>query len=328
MVIGAVEVLIAASLPQAAYSVLMPVYMPRRTATSLILPLRGIPYHLHLWGDPAQATPQQPPLVLLHGWMDVGASFQFLVDALPGERCIVAPDWRGFGLSQMPAAVDTFYFADYLADLDALLDALVPQGAVDLAGHSMGGNVVTLYAGARPQRIRRLINLEGFGMPDGGPEQAPQRYTAWLDELKTPVRQRPYDTLADVAARMRQSNPRLSEDKALWLAPHWARQGEDGRWHLRADAAHKRLRPVLYRAPEAMACMRRTTAPVLFVEGAQTDVFDTPGRRYTRAEFEARIAATPTLERCVLDNAGHMLHHDQPQALAARLAAFLDAGAD
>jgi pimeloyl-ACP methyl ester carboxylesterase len=313
------------SLPHAAYSARMSAYTPRRTATSLILPVRGIPYHLHLWGDPAHATPEQPPLVLLHGWMDVGASFQFLVDALPGERCIIAPDWRGFGLSQMPAPVDTFYFPDYLADLDALLNALSPDGPVDLVGHSMGGNIATLYAGARPQRIRRLVNLEGFGMPDAGPDQAPQRYTAWLDELQTPVRHRPYDSLGDVAARMRRSNPRLSEDKALWLAPHWAQRGDDGRWHLRADAAHKRLRPVLYRAQEAMACMRRTTAPVLFVEGALTDMFDNAGKRFTRTEFEARIAAVPRLERSVLEGAGHMLHHDQPQALAARLALFLGA---
>lgn len=75
--------------------------------------------------------------MLLHGWMDVGASYQFTVDALQRERRIIAPDWRGFGLTT-GAPVDHYVFADYLADLDLLLDHYAPGEAVDLVGHSMG----------------------------------------------------------------------------------------------------------------------------------------------------------------------------------------------
>uniref|UniRef100_UPI002362DFF1 alpha/beta fold hydrolase n=3 Tax=Pseudomonadota TaxID=1224 RepID=UPI002362DFF1 len=81
----------------------------------------------------------RPPLVLLHGWMDVGASFQFVVDALAGDREVIALDWRGFGLSEASGA-GCYWFPDYLADLDALLDAVSPSAPVDLLGHSMGGN--------------------------------------------------------------------------------------------------------------------------------------------------------------------------------------------
>ncbi|MBP6465089.1 MAG: alpha/beta hydrolase, partial [Rubrivivax sp.] len=56
--------------------------MPLRCAQSAFVPLRGLRYHLHTWGDASLARPGRPPLVLLHGWMDVGASFQFVVDAL------------------------------------------------------------------------------------------------------------------------------------------------------------------------------------------------------------------------------------------------------
>jgi pimeloyl-ACP methyl ester carboxylesterase len=143
-------------------------YVPRRTSESRFISLRGLKYHVRVWGDPGSGPEQPPPLVLLHGWMDVGASFQFVVDALDAiegpRRCVIAPDWRGFGLTQTPGA-DCYWFPDYLADLDALLDAMAPHGPIDLVGHSMGGNVVMSYAGLRPARIRRLVNLEGFGMP-------------------------------------------------------------------------------------------------------------------------------------------------------------------
>ena len=299
-----------------------PTYLPRRAATERFLTLRGLRHHLVCWGDPALATAERPTLVMVHGWMDVGASFQFVVDALREERCVIAPDWRGFGLTDSPAA-DTYWFPDYLADLDALLDAVAPGGPVDLVGHSMGGNVVMLYAGIRPERIRRLVNLEGFGMPETRPLQAPGRYRQWLDELKTPADLKTYADLDAVAARLRKTNPRLPSDKAQWLAAHWSRQGEDGRRHILGDPAHKRVNPQLYRKDEVLACWERIAAPVLWVEGDETDVTQWWGDRYPRADFEARLAVVPQLQRATLAQCGHMLHHDQPERLAQLLEDFL-----
>jgi pimeloyl-ACP methyl ester carboxylesterase len=301
-------------------------YHARRTSTSIFVPLRGLRYHVHRWGDTSLATPARPPLVLLHGWMDVGASFQFVVDALAEaegfERLVYAPDWRGFGRTEAPAT-DTYWFPDYLADLDAVLDGLVPHGTIDLVGHSMGGNVVMSYAGLRPARIRRLVNLEGFGMPETRPEQAPKRLLQWLDELKTPATLRDYASAAEVADRLMANNPLLTRDKAEWLAPHWAAPHADGRWHVQGDPAHRRVNPVLYRKDEVLAAWKLIGAPLLWVEGDQTDVTKWWGHRYPRADFEARLATVRQVERERLSPCGHMLHHDQPQALARRMAAFL-----
>ncbi len=302
------------------------VYAPRRHARSQRVALRGLDYHVHLWGDAAQASPVRPPLVLVHGWMDVGASFQFVVDALAevegSERFVLAPDWRGFGRTEAPP-VDSYWFPDYLGDLDALLDALLPGQPIDLVGHSMGGNVAMIYAGVRPARVRRLVNLEGFGMPETRPSQAPSRYAQWLDALKTPETLRPYPDLDAVAARLMKNNPLLTPDKAAWLAPHWARRGDDGQWHLCADPAHKRVNPILYRKDEVLEIWKRIEAPVLWVDGDLTDTTKWWGHRYPREDFEARLAVVPRLERHRLSPCGHMLHHDQPLALAQRLAAFL-----
>lgn len=298
-----------------------------RLADACQIEVRGIRQHVLMWGNASLASPQRPPLVMAHGWMDVGASFQFVVDALAVPRHVIAPDWRGFGGTEVPAGTDTYWFPDYLADLDALLDALCPGQPVDLLGHSMGGNVAMLYAGVRPQRVRRLINLEGFGLPATTPSQAPDRYAAWLDDLKQTQGLRDYGSAEEVAERLRRNNPRLTPERAAWLAPHWARQNPaTGRWMIQGDPAHKRTTPILYRAEEVTACWARITAPVLWVEGRQTDVAKHWGDRYPRAEFEARLSVVNQCERVVLDDAGHMLHHDQPERLAACIERFLEAG--
>jgi pimeloyl-ACP methyl ester carboxylesterase len=299
-------------------------YTPRRASASRFVTLRGLRHHVLEWGDAALASAERPTLVMLHGWMDVAASFQFVVDHLGDDRHVLAMDWRGFGLSQTPL-VDSYWFPDYLGDLEALLDTLAPGRAVDLLGHSMGGNVVMLYAGVRPQRIRRLVNLEGFGMPRTRAEQAPARYALWLDEIRQPQRLRPYDSVAAVAARLQQNNPLLRADRAAWLAPHWSRQIDGGAWEILADPAHKRTNPVLYHVDEVLACWRQIAAPLLWVEGDRTDVSKWWGHRYSRAEFDERLAVVPQVQRVLLSPAGHMLHHDQPEALAEQLLGFLDA---
>jgi len=256
--------------------------------------------------------------------MDVAASFQFVVDAMAADRCVLALDWRGFGLSESSGA-DAYWFPDYLGDLEGVIDALLPEQPVDLLGHSMGGNVVMIYAGVRPERVRRVVNLEGFGMPETTPQQAPKRYAHWLDELKQPAQLRFYDSAAAVAQRLRKTNPLLTEERAAWLAPHWSRRREDGQWEILADPAHKRPNPVLYQKAEVLECWKRITAPVLWVEGDQTDMSKWWGDRYPRADFEARLALVQRLERQLLSPAGHMLHHDQPEALAGHLEQFLAA---
>jgi pimeloyl-ACP methyl ester carboxylesterase len=305
-----------------------PAYAVRRPARSEFVDVRGLRLHLQHWGHAGLASADRPALVLLHGWMDVAASFQFMVDALAAERHVLALDWRGFGLSD-PCGSDSYWFPDYLGDLDGLLDALSASGQlgprIDLLGHSMGGNVAMFYAGVRPQRIRRLVNLEGFGLPATQPAQAPARYAKWLDELKQPEQLRRYPDRSAVAARLCKTNPRLAPERAEWLAGHWARQADDGQWDILGDPAHKRSNPVLYRREEALACWAAIQAPLLWVEGARTDMAAFWGDRYPRSDFESRLAVVPRVQRVVLPDAAHMLHHDQPEALAAEVEAFLDA---
>ena len=298
-------------------------YQARRPSRSEFIPIRHLDYHVRVWGEP---SPDRPPLVLVHGWMDVAASWQFMVDAMGEDRHIIAPDWRGFGLTRGPAT-DNYWFPDYLADLDALLDHYASDQPIDLVGHSMGGNVVMVYAGVRPQRIRRLVNLEGFGMPATRPAQAPGRYAQWLDELKALRRGdmdlKAYDSLDGVARRLMKTNPRLTEDKARWLAGEWAQTDDQGQWRILGDPAHKVVNAQLYRLDEVQEVFARITAPLLSVTASDDSLGQWWKGRYTLEEYRQRLKVVPDLREAHLDDAGHMLHHDQPQALARLIETFL-----
>lgn len=288
-----------------------------KPSESLYFELRRLRYHVRRWpGDPARR------LVLLHGWMDVSASFQFLVDALDADWDVYAPDWRGYGLTEWGKS-DCYWFADYLADLDALLERIEPAAPVNLLGHSLGGNVACLYAGIRPARIAKLVNLEGFGLAPTHPQQAPQRYARWLDELREPPGLRPYPGFEALADRMQKNNRRLSRARAEFLARHWGRETEDGQVVLRGDPAHRIVNPVLYRYEEARAIWQQVTAPTLWVEAAETESLKR--MKLTDEQHAERRAAFRNLRYVTVPEAGHMLHHDQPERVARLIEEFLRA---
>ena len=298
-------------------------YQVKKQARSEFVPIRNLQYHVQVWGEP---SPDKIPLVLVHGWMDVAASYQFVVDAFKQDHYIIAPDWRGYGQTAS-GGVDNFWFPDYLADLAFLLDHYAPNQPVNLVGHSLGGNVVMIYAGIRPERIRRLVNLEGFGMPATTPDQAPKRYAKWMDELKAlhrgEMELKAYDSAAGVARRLMKTNPRLGEDKATWLASHWAKENAEGKWAILGQSAHKISNAQLYRLEEVLEIYKRIRMPVLAVEASDNSLDLWWNGKFTLAQYHERIKSVPNVEIARIDDAGHMMHHDQPEVLATLIERFI-----
>ena len=284
---------------------------------------------------------------MLHGMHDCSASWQFTVDEFAHDWQVIAPDWRGFGLSD-PSGRDGYWSPDFIADLMVLLDKLQPDQPVLLVGHSLGGSVGSLFAGTLPERVAKFVSIEGLGPPAAEADEAPERYRQWLDAMAkhqardaaraaarsaaragaapTPREPRSEERRAAAmqafVARIRADNPRLSEARAAFIAPHWARIDGDGRAVRLSDPAHRNMRAVLWRAEEEMACWRKMTAPMLWIEGADSE--NVNALRGKPRGYEERIAAFTSLVRVeTIADAGHNVHHDQPAQVAHAIERFL-----
>jgi len=286
-----------------------PVRVPRHEKHAV----RGIEHHVVRWGPDSD-----DPVVLLHGWADTADTFQFMVDAFEHDWPLAAFDWRGFGRSAWQP--DGYWFPDYFADLDALLDVLCPGGPARLVGHSMGGNVALLYAGIRPERVRQVCSLEGFGLPQAEAADAPLRFREWLHQLREPPAFGEFGSLDDLAHYLRRRNPRLDADRAAFVARSWSVCGDDGKVRIAADPAHRRVNPYRYRRDDADACWHRVAAPALLVLAEDSDY-----RRRLGGDGEPATvrAAFPQIRVEMLADTGHMMHHERPAEVAALVEAFL-----
>jgi pimeloyl-ACP methyl ester carboxylesterase len=291
-------------------------YQPRRQPRHETREFRGLSHHLLRWGPDSD-----DPILFLHGYGDAAASFQFVADEIAAELPVAAIDWRGFGhTARSPAGC--YWFPDYYADLEQFVAGLC-RGPARLVGHSMGANVAMIYAGARPERVRALVNLEGFGLARTTPDQAPARIAKWLDQLAEPAETGDYASLAELAERIRRRNPRLPAERAQFVAACWSAPAPGGGVRLLADPAHRLVNPILYRREEMEACLRRIAAPVLLVLGDRSELV-------ARLGMEGGIETfRPLLQKLhveVVAGAGHMLHHEEPRAVARLIEAFFREG--
>ncbi len=282
---------------------------PRRAPRHEQRILRGLRHRITRWGPPTDS-----PILLLHGWGDCSETWQFLVDCLPCDWSFAALDWRGFGGTEWPQ--QGYWFPDYFADLEAFRDALCGAAPARVIAHSMGGNIATLYGGMRPDRIEWLVNLEGIGLGPNTPEQAPERYVEWLDQLKTPVRERRYTTLETLVDFLLARNPNMPRERAAFLARAWSTPDSLAGTGLKLafDPRHRHVNPVLFQRPEAEACWRRCVAPVLLVLGGQSEVLARVHPQHITHEYFHSVFRDIRIE--LLPRAGHMMHIEDPAEIA------------
>ena len=266
------------------------------------------------------------------GWAILAHCFTCGKDSLAASRVARALAAHGIGVLRFDFAglgnsggsfADTTFAAD-VDDLVAAGNAMTSDGKPPsiLVGHSLGANVVCLYAGARPERVRRVVDLEGFGLAPAHPAQAPKRLQNWLDESRDPPQLKRYASLDEVAGRLIKTNPRLAPARAEFLAKHWSKPDGEGRFMLLADPAHKLRGPTLYRLDEVMAVWRKVSAKVLHVEAANSPTLATLAGEIPLDEFKARFQAFADWREKFIDEAGHMVHHDQPEQVAALIEGF------
>ena len=277
----------------------------------------GLRYHVREWGD---ADDADQTVILVHGFLDSSATWCPIADAgLAAGRHLVAPDMRGHGDSDRIGAGGYYYFADYLADLDALLECF-PDRRIALVGHSMGGSVCAYFTGTYPQRVEKLALLEGMGPPESS-KSAPARIANWIAAWRK-IREstaRTYADLAEAAARLRKHDPLLPEELALELAAVGTKKLQDGRLIFKHDRLHATMGPYPFRFEVAAEFWSSIECPVLALEGGES-IF-----RQLGAEAERRYAHIANVRREVVPGAAHMMQRHQPEAIAALLGDFLGA---
>ena len=282
---------------RAAYSAAMSIaapYPPRRPARSRFVDARGLRQHLLEWGD-ASLTPRRPADARHAARLDGRRARRSSSSSTPwpSDRHVLALDWRGFGASDTPAA-DTYFFPEYLGDLELVLDAAVRRERARRSTCSATAWAATSRCSTPacgPTSVRRLVNLEGFGMPRSKPAQAPARIAQ--------VARRAED--ADAAAPLRR--PRRGRRAAARrptrccapTAPPGSPRTGRGRPATATSAPssptpnHKRMSPLIAQVDDWLEFWKRITAPLLWIEGDRTDVSVWWGDRYTKAEFHERL---------------------------------------
>lgn len=250
-----------------------------------------------------------PPVVILHGFLEHGAAWDEVAGPLSESlgRRVIALDQRGHGRSGHVGSGGFYHFWDYVSDLDAVVEHL--GGPIDLVGHSMGGTVASLYAGTRPERVRRLVLVEGLGPPDMS-TTAVERARRFLADRRRGTPHRPLADIAEAVQRMRVYNPALSDQVATRLAEHATRPEGSGRtWAW--DSLHRARSPVPFQASMFVQFLAHITAPTLSITGGAS-TFVLPDEAERLSYIRDRATA-------VVEGAGHLIHHDAPEALRTLL---------
>lgn len=281
-------------------------------STCTMVAIGGRACNIRRWGDEGA-----PPVLMLHGTRDSSITFQFVVDALEGDWQVVAPDWRGHGHS---GHATSYWFHDFVGDLSAIVDLLFPDRAVPLVGHSLGGNVAGIFAGLRPDRISRLVSLDGFGplVDHVLPVDVRGLMRRHLDARDRETR--PYPDVAAIAARLQKANPRLTAAQAHFLAQHSSAEGPDGQWRWLYAGGFMRSLPTLRTVAEWGEIWSGITVPALWVVSDDSRPNAVVGHP---DELARRAAMMPQVEQTRLAGTSHNLHHDEPEHVARLIEAFL-----
>jgi pimeloyl-ACP methyl ester carboxylesterase len=276
--------------------------------------VNGLKLWIHRFRDP-NATPSGLTVLLVHGFLDSGATWDLVAPALArAGHDVLAPDLRGFGQSEWVGAGGYYHFPDYVADLSELIDNVAPRRLV-MVGHSMGGTVAGLLAGARPDRFERVALLEGMGPIATEPEMAVERMKVWLRNLReTPRKGRPLTSLVEAAERLALHHPRVPRAVIESRATLLTRPDHQGHLVWAYDPLHRTTAPTPFNIDNFRVFLRRIACPTLVVSGG-------PLGWHPPDEAE-RAACLRDARHLELASAGHMMHWTAPEALATSLLAF------
>jgi pimeloyl-ACP methyl ester carboxylesterase len=269
---------------------------------------------LHFWD---WGNNSRPNLILVHGSRDHARSWDLIAEAFCGEFRVVAPDLRGHGDSNWAAGA-MYSIPEYVLDLSALID-IVGKWPVYLIGHSLGGAVVLQYAGVYPDRVKKVVSIEGFGPAPERlvPRPAHERLRGWIENMRDFENRSPhrYPNLEAAATRMREANPHLTEDLARRLTLFGSNWSPDGSLTWKFDNYVRAFSPYGFNMEDAQEIWRQIACPTLLIRGLESWTVD--------PEKDGRIHSIPSYRLVNVPAAGHWVHHDQPAIFIRETMKFL-----
>ncbi|MBA2399684.1 MAG: alpha/beta hydrolase [Bradyrhizobium sp.] len=272
---------------------------------------QGLKLHFTDWGNG-----QAPPLLLVHGGLDHSRSWDHLAQALAADFHVVAPDLRGHGDSGW-ATGSSYSLADHVYDLTNLVKS-EGFGPVAIVGHSMGGMVSLTYAGAFPERVSKLVVLDGVtNFPARRPKPADVRISDWAGDLDKLAQRKihRYSTVADGADRIVGRNPRLTRAQAMHLATHGMKRNDDGSFSWKYDPYLRARAPYRLSLDDNIGLWSRIACPTLLVAASESFLPD-PEKAGVMSHFKHA-------ELAKIAGAGHWLQHDRPDEVLGLIQKFL-----
>jgi pimeloyl-ACP methyl ester carboxylesterase len=283
----------------------------------------GLAHRLLEW-VPARADAR---VLLIHGYMDAAATWGFVAPLLRERGLhVVAPDLRGYGEGARIGRGGYYYFPDYVHDVADLLATFDDRLPLYLVGHSMGGTVSTLYTGAYPETVSKLVLMEGLGPVDNPPSMAPIRMRRWIDDTRKVAAEQRDDggrdgrpmTRAEALERLKKRHGTIASDVLERTLDHLVTTLADGTVNWAYDPLHRTISPVPYQAALFMEFAKLVQCPVLFLSGGASG--------WHPPDEDARLGAFHSLERHDIEGAGHMMHWTEPALVGRRLLEFFGKG--
>ncbi|HSW38323.1 MAG TPA: alpha/beta hydrolase [Acidobacteriota bacterium] len=271
---------------------------------------------LHFWDWGHNGKPN---LILVHGGMDHARSWDRIAEAFIGDYRILAPDLRGHGDSSWaPGAM--YSVAEYLLDLSALAD-IAGDEPIYFIGHSLGAAIVLQYAGVYPERVRKIVAIEGVAPPPSMQRPYPvhKRLRDWIETIRDYEKRTPrrYRNLEAAYQRMHQANAYLSNEMARHLTLFGSNWNADGTLIWKFDNFVRAIAPYAFNMAESHEIWNQITCPVLLFRGMDSWT-DDPNK-------EGLISSISGHKLIEVPNAGHWVHHDQPDVFIGETRDFFNA---
>jgi pimeloyl-ACP methyl ester carboxylesterase len=268
------------------------------------------------WGNPSA-----PTLILVHGGFDHARSWDWTARALAQDYHVIAPDLRGHGDSGW-SADGSYLIANLVYDLAQLIDML-GRSPVMIVGHSLGGSVSLRYAGLYPEKVHRIVAIEGLGLAparlkDKKEKPLPDEWREWIDKRRARAAKPPrrYPTIEAAVGRMRERNEHLSVEQALHLTNHGMNRNEDGSYSWKFDPYLNVMAPHAASDMDLPAFWEQITCPTLLCLGLDSWASNPVKDGRIKHFRDARLVE--------FARAGHWLHHDQFERFMGELRAFLE----